>query len=142
LRGLVDQYVPMAVTALGEAALALRKLERVDELLHEIAALKPAQRSQSLVAHEVWLVARLAVVRGDGNAEPHFRGAIARFRELGLRFWVAVTLLEHGEWLAAEGKPHEAEPLLGEARQIFERLGALPYLERCDRARTRQLEPA
>ena len=38
-------------------------------------------------------------------------------------FWLAVTLLEHGE---ATG----SAPLVDEAREIFERLGATPWLER------------
>ncbi len=51
-------------------------------------------------------------------------------RELGIPFWLAVTLLEHAEWLAKEGDTPQAEPPLTEARAIFERLGAQPWLER------------
>ena len=40
------------------------------------------------------------------------------------------TLLAHAEWLAGEGRAAEAEPLLSEAWEIFERLGATPWLER------------
>jgi hypothetical protein len=39
-------------------------------------------------------------------------------------------LLEHGEWLAERGHDDDAEPLLAEARAIFERLKARPWLER------------
>ena len=52
------------------------------------------------------------------------------FREFGLPFWLAVTQLEHGEWLVEQGRAQEAEPLLGEARETFERLEAKPWLER------------
>ena len=48
-------------------------------------------------------------------------------------FWLAVTLLEHAEWLAGRGQPSHAEPLLAEAREIFERLGVRPWLDRLDR---------
>jgi len=41
-----------------------------------------------------------------------------------------VTQLEHGEWLAGQGRRDEAEPLLAEARETFERLEAAPWLER------------
>jgi hypothetical protein len=47
-------------------------------------------------------------------------------------FELAVVLLEHAEWLAGEGRLEEAEPLAAEARAIFERLRARPYLERLD----------
>ena len=38
--------------------------------------------------------------------------------------------LEHGERLIAAGRPSDAEPLLDEAREIFGRLEARPWLER------------
>jgi len=56
-----------------------------------------------------------------------FKAAAAGFREHGILFWVAVTLLEHGE-LAGD------RALLDEARGMFEGLGATPWLERVDRA--------
>ncbi len=45
-------------------------------------------------------------------------------------FWLAVVQLEHAEWLATRGRPREAEAMLGEARPVFDRLGAQPWLER------------
>ena len=50
-------------------------------------------------------------------------------------FYLAVTQLEHAEWLAAQGASDEAEPLLAEAREIFERLEAAPWLERAGEGR-------
>jgi hypothetical protein len=41
-----------------------------------------------------------------------------------------VTHLEHAEWLDGQGRSEEAEPLLAEARETFERLEATPWLER------------
>jgi len=51
-----------------------------------------------------------------------------------------VVLLEHGEWLGSEGRPREAAPLLAEAREIFERLRATPWLERVARAQSESAE--
>jgi hypothetical protein len=65
--------------------------------------------------------------------EPGFRAATELFREMNTPFGLGVTLLEHGEWLIAERRPSEAEPLLPEAREIFERLGARPWLERLEK---------
>jgi len=45
-------------------------------------------------------------------------------------FYLAVTLLELSEWLVAQGQREQSEPLLAEAREIFERLEAKPWLER------------
>jgi hypothetical protein len=50
-----------------------------------------------------------------------------------MTFWLAVTLLEHGEWLAAGDRPGEAAPVLEEAGAIFERLGARPWSDRLGR---------
>jgi tRNA(Leu) C34 or U34 (ribose-2'-O)-methylase TrmL len=67
----------------------------------------------------------LAVAHPEG-----FKAAAAGFREDGITFWLAVTLLEHGE-LTRE------RALLDEAREIFEGLKATPLLERaCALART------
>ena len=45
-----------------------------------------------------------------------FKGATGLFRELPMPFYMAVTELEHGEWLREQGRESEAEPLLAEAR--------------------------
>jgi hypothetical protein len=37
---------------------------------------------------------------------------------------LAATRLEHPEWLAAQARVEKAQPLLAEAREIFERLEA------------------
>jgi hypothetical protein len=47
--------------------------------------------------------------------------------------WVAVTLVKHGEWLAARGRAEEASTALDEARTILERLKATPWLDRIER---------
>jgi hypothetical protein len=64
------------------------------------------------------------------------------FREFGFVFYLAVTQLEHGEWLVGEGRDTEAEPLLSEARETFERLRAAPWLERLDAAGLRPVQSA
>ena len=61
--------------------------------------------------------------------EAGFRAAAAGFREYGIPFWLAVTLLEHGELTGDELS-------LVEAREIFDGLRASPWLERLDRAAT------
>jgi hypothetical protein len=44
-----------------------------------------------------------------------------------------VTQLEHAEWLAARGEADDAAALQTAAREVFDRLGAKPWLERADR---------
>ena len=45
---------------------------------------------------------------------------------------MAVALVDRAEWLVSQGRAEDAKPLLEEARAIFERLGAQPWLDRVD----------
>lgn len=56
-------------------------------------------------------------------------------------FWLALTQLEHAEWLVQQGRADEAEPLVVEAREVFERLEATPWIERADRVGVNRREP-
>jgi class 3 adenylate cyclase/tetratricopeptide (TPR) repeat protein len=116
-----------------EAALQLGRVETAQEFLARVENLAPGEDSQSLHAHRWRLGARIAAGRGEGEkTEQGFKRAAGAFRELAVPFWLGVTLLEHGEWLVGEARAAEAEPLLAEAREIFERLAAAPWLERVD----------
>ena len=64
------------------------------------------------------------------DAERLFKRACAVFQELAVPFQLGRMQLEYAEWLAAQGRAEEAQPVLVEARAIFERLGAKPWLER------------
>jgi hypothetical protein len=50
---------------------------------------------------------------------------------------MAVTMLEHAEVLLAAGDPAGAEPLVAEARAVFEELRAAPWVERAELAASR-----
>jgi tetratricopeptide (TPR) repeat protein len=125
-----------AKVALGEgleSALVLGRLDKVEELLAGIDGIPPGKRPPLLRAQSARFRARLCAARGDDAAvEQGFKTAGGIFREHGLVFFVAVTELEQAEWLVAQGRRGEAEPLLSEAREIFERLEATPWLERCE----------
>jgi tetratricopeptide (TPR) repeat protein len=114
-----------------EAALALSQYDRAAEIVAEVEATQPGHVSPALRAQWSRLSALLAAARGDEErVEPGFKAAAGLFRELGMPFWLAVSLLQHGEWLASTGRLGDAEPQLAEAREIFERLQARPWLER------------
>jgi hypothetical protein len=81
--------------------------------------------------HLLRFVPRIALARGDDlAAEAAFERAVEVLRERRIRFGLAVTLVEYGEWLVGQGRAEEARPLLDESRAIFEHLGARPWLER------------
>ncbi|MFL5799517.1 MAG: ATP-binding protein [Actinomycetota bacterium] len=111
-----------------EAAVDTGRRERAEELISAIEATPPARASRFLLGHASRIRARLA---GTGDeAGPYLLDAAARFREIGVSFWLAESLLEHAEWLVARGREAEAGPTLAEAREIFERLRATPWLDR------------
>jgi tetratricopeptide (TPR) repeat protein len=115
-----------------EAAHALNDRSRVQELLELAESVPPGLRPPLLEATAHRFRAHLA--GDDPGADRHFTSAAARLRSLELPFYLAVVQLEHAEWLTARGRPDDAQPLLAEARETFERLGAVPWLERIDAA--------
>jgi hypothetical protein len=110
-----------------EAAFALGASAKVEQLLGSIDAIPPGTRPPYLDAQARRFRAKLADDSGG------FEAAAARFRELELPFYVAVTLLEHAGLLIELGQSSEADPLVAEATEIFDGLAATPWLERAQR---------
>src|SRR5262249_17628685 len=120
-----------------DSALLLGRYDEAEELLARIDSVPPGRRPPSLRAQSARFRARAAAARGDHDGvEQGFKTAAGIFREHGLTFPLAVAELEHGEWLVGQGRADEAEPLLAEALEIFERLEATPWLERAQSAGT------
>jgi len=113
-----------------EAGLELGDPKQTEELLLGLAQLSPSERTPLLVAEEARFRGRLLALRGDrqGAAELLAR-AVEGFRALHTPYALAIALVEQAE-LGAE----DPAPLLAEAREIFERLGATPWIERVDAA--------
>jgi tetratricopeptide (TPR) repeat protein len=129
--GIGSDVIKEAFALAVQAALELDRLDKAGELLAIVEQLPTGVRPQFLSAHESRFRAHLAARRGDDDeTERLFKGGAGLFQELAVPFHLAVTQLEYGEWLAAEGRAEEADPLLIQARDAFERLEATPWLER------------
>jgi hypothetical protein len=125
----------LAVVEAIDSAFELGDLAKVREFLGIIETLRPGELPPFLNAQGERFRASLAAAEGEaGAAEGGFSRAAAAFRALEMPFWLAVTVLEHGEWLIVQGRAEEAEPLLADAHEIFERLEATPWLERAGQA--------
>jgi tetratricopeptide (TPR) repeat protein len=126
-----------------EAAFAAGDVARVESLLEELDAVPRGKVPTWLRAHAARFRAKLAALRGDvANAEAGLKRAAATFREISTPFPLAIVLLEHGELLLQEGRADEARPLLAEARERFDRLRAVPWIERVDIALAPERVPA
>ncbi|HXJ64936.1 MAG TPA: hypothetical protein VNN79_14365, partial [Actinomycetota bacterium] len=114
-----------------EAALSVGDMDGAARRLGAVEAMPPGHVAPALRAQWSRLSALLAAARSDdGRVEAGFKAGAGLFRELGMRYWLAVTLLQHGEWLSARDRREEATDFLAEAGELFERLGATPWIER------------
>jgi hypothetical protein len=135
LGGVLNGNGRLALVAAMESAIALRDADTAERLLEHFQHVRPGESTPSIRAHGARAAARLARLRGDSAAaDAAFTATASIFRELSARYWLALALAEHGEQLVSEDRRDEAEPLLAEAREIFEYLGAQPWLDRLDRA--------
>lgn len=130
--GLGTASFKLSIVDAIEAALQMGEEARAIELLQTIEQLAPGEASPFLRAHGLRLRVKLSGDDGGDCPDEQLSSAAAIFRDLEMPFWLAMTLLEHAERLAAGDRPAEAEPLVVEARGIFEELGAAPFLERID----------
>jgi len=74
---------------------------------------------------------RLAAVRGDDAAAAEgFERSMQIVRRSSSPFIRAAAQVEYAEWLVGRGRTDEASPLASDARAIFERLRARPWLDR------------
>jgi tetratricopeptide (TPR) repeat protein len=129
--GIEHDTVKEAFALAVQAAFELGQLDKVDELLNVVERRPPGLRPQFLNATAARFRAQLAASEGSPDEADHlFKGAAGLFQELRVPFYLAVTRLEHAEWLAGQDREEEAQPLVAEARNIFERLEAQPWLER------------
>ena len=120
-----------------EAAAAFGDAAMIDELLSRIESTPPGHVTPLVRALGARFGAHRALARGDSaTASAGFDAAAEVLREIERPFELAVVCLEHAEWLASEGRAEEATVPAGEAREIFERLQARPWLERLDGLQT------
>jgi class 3 adenylate cyclase/tetratricopeptide (TPR) repeat protein len=130
--------VKLGVVEALECAYELGDTVRVEELLGLIDGFRAGERPPLLAGHAARFRAKMTT--DTDEAERGFRRAEEIFRERELAFWLALTQLEHAESLLGRDGGSEAEPLLEEARETFERLQARPWLARLEAGEPAQRE--
>jgi predicted ATPase len=128
--GIANQGPKLGFLHALEAAGALGDEQKANELLEIVEVLPAGLRPPFLEATAHRFRAHLA--GDDPGADRHYTAAEAQLRALELPFHLAVAQLEHGQWLAGQGRHIDAQPFLAEARETFDRLQATPWLQRLD----------
>ncbi len=93
----------------------------------------PGRRTRSVELSRARIRANAAAARGDNDAAADdYATALATARNLSKAALLGPVLVDYGSWLVRTDRVAEAEPLLDEARVIFERMRATRWLERLE----------
>ncbi|HEX6458416.1 MAG TPA: adenylate/guanylate cyclase domain-containing protein [Thermoleophilaceae bacterium] len=116
---------------LVDAAVQTGRIEEATQLSAELERQPPGRMAPFLRGLLDHGFGQLAAARGETDGvEGHFGAAITRFSELGCPYWLARSHADLAGWLLAQGRGAEAAPLLEQAIETFELLGAAPALSR------------
>lgn len=119
---------------LVEALIGLGRLDDAEEVLVQFERLAKARGSLGATAAAARLRGSLEAARGrERLAHVAFAHAMEVGAEVSLPFDRARTHADCGAFLRRAGKRTAAVAALKSARECFDRLGAGPYLARCDR---------
>ena len=130
--GIATEFVMFVWPLAIRLALELGDGAVVDELLALLDGYPVGHLPPLLRAERSLVRARIRAAEGDAEAGAAMDAAIADFRALASPYHLAHALLDRADCLSAEGRPGEAEILRREARDIGERLGARPLVDRAD----------
>jgi tetratricopeptide (TPR) repeat protein len=114
------------VVELIDAALAAGRPEALRAAVDRLEALPFVHRTPMMLS----CMHRARGHLEEPGFEAEFTAAQDALRSIAAPFLLAQVLVEHAEVLAAAGRGNEAAPLRDEARAIFERLRARPWIER------------
>jgi tetratricopeptide (TPR) repeat protein len=135
LLSISSMHVKRCIIEALENALALGDLSIAERLIADLERLLPGEVTPALNGERYRFRARIGALAGrHERVDSDFREAAAAFGTWGLPFRLAVTQLEHGEWLREHGREDEAQALLRDASTTFERLRATPWIERVEAA--------
>jgi len=112
------------------------RVPELDKLTALVNAVPDLGEMRDLVANVSRAQGLVAADRGDEDAAVEaFSTALAAARSLGNRWPLAEVLADYGRFLVSVGRFDDAAPLLDEAQELFEYMGANRWLERIEAAR-------
>jgi DNA-binding CsgD family transcriptional regulator len=117
----------------GLALTAVGRLDEATEQAQRLATYAANQRIGSVAAGAARLRAAIAASRGEiDTACADYADAAEVFAAIPMPFEAALAAMGHGSALRRFGRPREAIEQLESARSVLARLGAGPFLLRCE----------
>ena len=113
------------------AALKVGDLESAERLMKLYEQSPPGQLSPSIRGYvDRYRATLLAAAGVSEGVDERYRSAVHAFVDVGMPFEEATARLDRARWLATQGRADDAAAEAALAREIFERLGATPWIER------------
>ena len=128
--GMNPEFVRWGWSLAARAAHDLHDDTKVAELLHQLDSYRPGQLPPMLHAEAALARVRQAARRAEAGVGAQFAEAVTGLRKRSTPFHLAHGMLDHAGYLISSGESDDAMALIEEARQIGERLGARPLVER------------
>jgi hypothetical protein len=108
----------------------------LEDLFEVVAQDRLNKRPTGLRAQQARMRGMMAIQDGEDpeTIEAHLVAAVSESRAWNSTVTVARSLADLGTWLTRQGRRDEADPLLAEARTVFEQLGATAWTAQLDAA--------
>ena len=110
------------------------QLDAADSFLTAFEGVRREREIPSDLARMAWARGRLLAAQGDPDtAREHFEAALGHLRGLNRPYLRARISFAFGQSMRRAGKRRLASSVLRAARDLYDSLGAVTYVERCDR---------
>lgn len=122
--------MPMVV----DCAVAVGRLDIARSMLADVSARPPGLIPPMMRALQQWSEGRVTAAEGASERpDSLFESAAKTFSDLGAKFWLARTHLDHADWLNERGLGHRARPLAEQALTVMTELRAAPFVSQAQR---------
>ncbi|MUU71503.1 AAA family ATPase [Pseudarthrobacter sp. GA104] len=110
------------------------QLDEADSFLTDFEHVRRERAVPSDLARMAWARGRLLAAQGEPeSAREHFETSLAHLRGLNRPYLRARVSFAYGQSMRRAGKRRLASSVLRVARDLYDSLGAVTYVDRCDR---------
>ena len=110
------------------------QLDKADAFLTSFEQLRRERAIPSDLARMAWARGRLVAAQGDPDtSREHFEASLRHLAGLNRPYLRARVSFAFGQSMRRAGKKRLASSVLRAARELYESLGAVTYVDRCDR---------